>query len=100
MRTAPFTSCSRFPVPLEHSATITFIRRELICDFGRKFDACDGYDPGSSSIPQFALIVTNWLFESPKIPDIPSQVSLCFEHVWHGRTVTHASFTALLYTTV
>lgn len=39
----------------------------------RYFAASDGYDPGKSTIPQFAIIVTNQVFESPKIPNIPKQ---------------------------
>ncbi|CAM9314409.1 unnamed protein product [Ectocarpus fasciculatus] len=40
----------------------------------RYFTALDNYDPGKSAIPQFAVIITNQEFESPKIPNIPEQV--------------------------
>ncbi|CAM9298189.1 unnamed protein product [Ectocarpus sp. 13 AM-2016] len=40
----------------------------------RHFAALDNYDPGKSAIPQFAVIITNQEFESPKIPNIPEQV--------------------------
>ncbi|CBJ48320.1 hypothetical protein Esi_0002_0051 [Ectocarpus siliculosus] len=40
----------------------------------RYFAALDNYDPGKSAIPQFAVIITNQEFESPKIPTIPEQV--------------------------
>lgn len=40
----------------------------------RFFAPPDGYDPGKASLPQFALVITNRTFESPKIPDIPEQV--------------------------
>ncbi|CAM9421334.1 unnamed protein product, partial [Discosporangium mesarthrocarpum] len=40
----------------------------------RSFGCPEDYDPGKSSMPQFALVITNSIFESQKIPNLPQQV--------------------------
>lgn len=46
----------------------------MILWLNRHFEPPDGYEPGKSQLPQFALVITNRTFESSKIPDIPKQV--------------------------
>lgn len=53
---------------------MTSVPAGISSSWTRRFEYPEGYNPGKSALPQFALVVTTRTFNDQKIPDLPTQV--------------------------